>query len=350
MHDVLLAILVDPLTREPLELDPLTAISSGQIGQGKLRNRSGREFAIRNGIPRLVAPTEANQSQTARSFGYKWSRRHSWDSTRVGASAQPWLVKRYGFGDVAEMRRFFESHRTILDAGCGAGLSASLWMEEAWSGRARWVGMDISGAIDVAQERLGHFPNTDFVEGDVMRPPFRHESFDAIFSEGVLHHTPSTERALGALVSLLASGGEFLFYVYRRKGPIREFADDYIRSIVAPLPPDEAWNRLRPLTQLARALAEIKATVDVAEDVSFLEIRAGRYDVQRLIYGSFLKLFWNGEYSFEENNHVNFDWYHPRYAHRQTEEEVRRWCGAVGLSIVHFDVEESGITVRALKD
>jgi len=46
---------------------------------------------------------------------------------------------------------------------------------------------------------------------------------------------------------------------------------------------------------------------------------------------------------------VNFDWYHPRYAHRQTEEEVRRWCGEAGLSIFHFDVQESGFTVRAIK-
>ena len=28
---------------------------------------------------------------------------------------------------------------------------------------------------------------------------------------------------------------------------------------------------------------------------------------------------------------MNFDWYHPRYAHRQTEEEVRRWCEEAGL-------------------
>jgi hypothetical protein len=60
-------------------------------------------------------------------------------------------------------------------------------------------------------------------------------------------------------------------------------------------------------------------------------------------------MFWNESLSFEENNHVNFDWYHPRYAHRQTEEDVRRWCAEANLSITHFDVEESGFTVRAIK-
>ena len=46
---------------------------------------------------------------------------------------------------------------------------------------------------------------------------------------------------------------------------------------------------------------------------------------------------------------MNFDWYHPRYAHRQTEDEVRSWCGDLGLEIVHFDVQESGLTVRAVR-
>ena len=82
-------------------------------------------------------------------------------------------------------------------------------------------------------------------------------SFDVVFSEGVLHHTPSTERALKALVPLLRPGGELMIYVYRRKAPIREFTDDYVRERLADLDPAEAWEALRPLTQLGQALAEL---------------------------------------------------------------------------------------------
>jgi hypothetical protein len=46
---------------------------------------------------------------------------------------------------------------------------------------------------------------------------------------------------------------------------------------------------------------------------------------------------------------VNFDWYHPRYAHRHTPEEVLQWCREEGLQVEHWDVQESGITVRARK-
>ena len=80
-----------------------------------------------------------------------------------------------------------------------------------------------------------------------------------------------------------------------------------------------------------------------------LGIRAGRYDVQRLIYWHFAKLFWHPELSLEENNHVQFDWYHPRYAHRHTEDDVRGWCSDARLEIAHLDVQEAGITVRARK-
>ena len=83
------------------------------------------------------------------------------------------------------------------------------------------------------------------------------------------------------------------------------------------------------------------------EDVELLGIPKGVYDVQRLVYWHFAKLFWNPTMTFEENNHVNFDWYHPRYAHRHTEDEVRSWFEDCGLEITRFDAQEAGFTVRA---
>jgi hypothetical protein len=67
------------------------------------------------------------------------------------------------------------------------------------------------------------------------------------------------------------------------------------------------------------------------------------------VYWHFAKLYWNERLTLEENTHVNYDWYHPRYAHRHSEEEVRAMCAAAGLQVVHLDAQESGFTVRALK-
>lgn len=287
------------------------------------------------------------QSQTRQSFGYKWRQTGSFGSAAQREVARKWLIERYGLGDEQEMAVYFSSRTHLLDAGCGGGFSAAILLENVPS--LRYTGVDISEAVWVAREALAERERTAFVEADLLSLPFRDASFDTIVSEGVLHHTPSTRAALASLVPLLVPGGEILFYVYRKKALVRELADDAIRAQVAPLPPEQAWEEMRPLTALAKALAELRSEVTVEQDIPVLGIKAGRYDVQRLIYNGFCKLFWNSAYSFEENLHVNFDWYHPTYAHRQTEGEVRAWCDELGLRVVHMDVQDSGITVRAVR-
>ena len=61
------------------------------------------------------------------------------------------------------------------------------------------------------------------------------------------------------------------------------------------------------------------------------------------------KMFWNDEMTFEENNHVNFDWYAPQYAHRQTEQDVRRWYEECGLTITRLHRDDAGYTVRGVR-
>lgn len=351
MRASLLDILVDPISKSPLTLVD-EKVNGLEVTEGALTTAGGASYSIRNGIPRFVLTDDAGQRQTEDSFGYKWQRRDAWYTPEVMAACQPWMVQRYGFETVAAMRNFFGAQRRVLDAGCGSGFGSSLWIDPSWRGdrQSEWIGADISAAIDVAQERLAQIPGTHFVQADILQLPFGPETFDAIFSDGVLHHTPSTERALKSLVPLLIKGGEILFYVYRVKSPLREFTDDYIRDAIADLQPEEAWQALGPLTRLGQALAELKAEVEVPEDVPLLGIKKGRYDVQRLIYWHFAKLYWRDTFTFEENNHVNFDWYHPRYSWRHTEQEVRRWCDEAGLEITHFDdTQESGFSVRAAR-
>jgi hypothetical protein len=57
----------------------------------------------------------------------------------------------------------------------------------------------------------------------------------------------------------------------------------------------------------------------------------------------------NEGFDFEVSNHVNCDWYHPRHAHRQTENDIPRFCEEVYFAITYLDGQESGFTVRAIK-
>jgi arsenite methyltransferase len=304
-------------------LEDQDVINSGEVVTGQLRAEDGTLYPIRCGIPRFVITEDAGQLQTSEAFTFKWKKRDTYDSPAVKRNAIQWYTEKYGFDTLQAWAEYFDSRHAILDLGCGSGFSSSLWLDTPhWCGRGMWVGVDISEAVDVAYERLRHIPNTHFVQADALSLPFSDGCFDTIFSEGVLHHTPSTRAALLSASRVLALGGEFHFYVYRRKGPVREFTDDYIREQIASLSDEEAWDAMRSLTRLGQALAELQTKVVVPEDVPQLGIEAGEYDVQRLVYWNFAKLYWNEAFSFEENVHANFDWYRPRYAHRQSAEDV----------------------------
>ncbi len=349
MKTALLSLLVDPVEQRPLGLVD-APVADGEITQGQLVAQNRAVYPIHAGIPRFVNVEDQGQIQTREAFDFLWKEQASFSSPAAQSLYANWLVENYGFASPTERARYFAGRERILDLGCGRGYASADWLESSeWTGKTMWVGVDISQAVDVACARLSHLPNTHFVQADALGLPFSSGVFDTILSQGVLHHTPSTRAALLSAARVLASGGHFHFYVYRRKGPVREFTDDYIREQIAALSDTEALEDMRSLTRLAQVLANLRTTVELTEDVPLLGIKAGSQDVQRLIYWNFAKLYWNENLSFEDNVHVNFDWYRPRYAHRQTAEEVRAWCCEAGLAIQWFHEQESGFSVRAVK-
>ena len=140
-----------------------------------------------------------------------------------------------------------------------------------------------------------------------------------------------------------------LFYVYARKADVREYTDDLIRERLSGMTNEQAWEALRPLTRLGKALGDLGVEVEVPEDIPLLGIKAGRMDLQRFVYWNIVKLFYDPSWSIEEMLHVNFDWFRPLFCQRQTPDEVERWCAEAGLGIERMNVQEAGITVCAVK-
>ncbi len=306
----------------------------------------GRAFRLAGGVMRAVTAVSDAQAQTSEAFGFKWAKRETFESDAVRRRSLDWLVERYGEVENAQWWSDYGERPLVVDAGCGAGLSALELFATRLHG-VRYVGIDISTAVDVAATRFAERGYTAaFMQADIADPPLAEASVDVIFSEGVLHHADSTERSLKRLAPLLAPGGRFLFYVYRRKGPIREFTDDHIRGFVQRMEPEDAWNALMPLTKLGK---ELRVEVDVPEDIDLLGIPGGRIDIHRLFYWHVFKAYYHPDYNLGELNHITYDWYAPRNAHRQSVEEVRAWCDDAGLAIEREDVQEAGITIVARK-
>jgi len=298
----------------------------------------------------ISALKSVEQSQTRDAFAFKWAKRDTYESPAVTENMRNWLIERYCSGDSNRLVRWLEGDRKIiLDAGCGSGHSGLL----LFGNHLRlhdYLGIDISTAVEVASMRFAEAGyDADFLQADLLDLPVSDGSIDMIFSEGVLHHTDSTERAIKSLSNKLKLGGRFLFYVYIKKAVIREFTDDYVRDQLRSLTDEHAWKALESLTLLGRELGRLNAEINVPEDIPFLGIKAGKLDIQRFFYWNIFKAFYREDFSVAEMNHINFDWYRPLNCHRHTESEIRLWCGEAGLYIEHIDVSESGITVVALK-
>ena len=324
-------------------------LGSAPLDEGESAELYGTRFIVRNGVLRHTELASETQAQTSAVFAYKWAKRETFDSEKSVARMQEWLVSRYGSPRAWRWLDEYADEPVLLDAGCGAGLSALALLPPVLH-RVRYVGADISTAVDVARVRFAESGVSGaFIQCDLNRLPLPPGSVDVIFSEGVLHHTDSPTTAFKTLARLLKPGGRFLFYVYGKKGPIREFSDDYIRAKLQALSNQEAWDALLPLSQLGRALGELNIEVDVPEDIALLGIPAGRIDIQRLFYWHVCKAYYRPEMTLDEMNHVNFDWYAPANAHRQTPEEVRAWCAETGLVVERESVEEAGITIIARK-
>jgi arsenite methyltransferase len=317
------------------------------LAEGARLTLRGEEFEVRGGILRQRSVLSASQAQTSDTFGFKWAKRDTFESEASIARAKAWEVERYGDVEHAGWWADHGERPVVLDAGCGGAMSA-LALFEAVLPRVRYVGVDISDAVDVAAARFAERGlDGGFVQADLNRIPLPDGSVDVAFAEGVLHHTDSTRDALLATARLLKPGGRYLFYVYRRKGPIREFTDDYIRDRLQDIPPEQAWELMLPLSRLGQALGDLGVEVTVPEDVELLGIPAGTIDVQRLFYWHVFKAFHHPDLTLDELNHINFDWYAPRNAHRQSPEEVRAWCAEAELEIEREVVEDAGITVVA---
>ena len=209
-----------------------------------------RRLGINPSVIQTANPS-TEQSQTREAFGFKWAKRDTYESSAVAAKMKSWLFERYCGGDSGLLSTWLEGGRKIiLDAGCGSGHSGQLFFGEHLRNHD-YLGVDISNAVEVAKVRFEEagFPG-EFLQSDLLTAPIPDASLDMIFSEGVLHHTDSTERAIKTLARKLRNGGRFRFYVYAKKAVIREFTDDFIRNELRQLSDEKAWKALEPLSKL----------------------------------------------------------------------------------------------------
>jgi SAM-dependent methyltransferase len=165
----------------------------------------GTQAPIRGGIPRFVdAPEDESARRTQASFGYEWTHFNDWQP-----SGETNFNDYFQGIDLASLRG-----RLVLDAGCGMGRHARQIARFA----DRVVALDFSRAIEQAARNTAAVnANVDCVQADLLRLPLADDTFDFVYSLGVLHHLEQTERALRGLVARVRPGGRMRVYLYWKR-------------------------------------------------------------------------------------------------------------------------------------
>lgn len=104
--------------------------------------------------------------------------------------------------------------KTILEIGVGGGVDHLNWYKAG----AIPFGIDLTeAAIDLATKRLnfhGIDPKGRLKTGDAENLEFEDDTFDLVYSWGVLHHTPDTENAFFETFRVLKPGGQLKAMIY----------------------------------------------------------------------------------------------------------------------------------------
>jgi len=274
----------------------------------------GRKYSRINGVVRFVS-----EQQYAANFGFQWHlhARTQLDTEESKRSEQAFR-RRTGF------RPEDLAGKLVLDVGCGMGRFA----EVATRWGARVVGIDLSVAAEVAARNLAGRDATMF-QADVFHLPFAPESFDFIYSIGVLHHTPDCERAFKALPGLLKPGGKIAIWLYSGYNSWYRMSDIY-RKVTRRMSPRLLYTLcygVVPLYGIHRMLRKFPLV--------------GRSASAGLAY--VLPIAFHPDRNWRMLD--TFDWYSPWYQSKHTYEEVFRWfesCGLEDLKVIEQPIAVQG--------
>jgi SAM-dependent methyltransferase len=102
----------------------------------------------------------------------------------------------------------------VLEIGCGLGTDGAQFAQAG----AHYTGIDLTeAAIELARKRFELSGlEGEFRVADAENLDFANDSFDRVYSHGVLHHTPDTARAIAEIHRVLKPSGQAIVMLYHR--------------------------------------------------------------------------------------------------------------------------------------
>jgi ubiquinone/menaquinone biosynthesis C-methylase UbiE len=171
-----------------------------------LRERGAHTMRVRgNGAGRHF-------DEIARDYDDQFSS-HVWDHLMTGKLA---MIESAVMPDIGK-------NAIMLDLGCGLGRQSGEMIRRGY----KVTGVDLS-------ERLLRYAveaGVPVLSGDALRLPFADETFDVVYTIGVLHHLPDWNAQLAACAEthrVLKPGGRFLIHETNPRNPLFRFYMGYV--------------------------------------------------------------------------------------------------------------------------
>ncbi len=268
---------------------------------------------LKQQLPGYELPTaqpQPGELDVLRTFSSEWVN-FDWDGkTYWGLDPELWFKSmRFILG----LERDPVDGKKVLEVGIGIGGVADYMAREEG---CELVGMDLGYGVEVAFKHFGENPFLHIVQGSAFAPPFPTESFDFVYSFGVLHHTFSTHVAVESVSTLPKFGGRLYVWVYSPYDENRTLirralmaAENVVRPVVWRLPEGVQGVVLSPLVPLYIAH-------------QWLRKQRGRAVVN---------------YGIREAMHAARDRFTPRYVGRHTDDEVAGWFQEAGYADLTFN-------------
>jgi ubiquinone/menaquinone biosynthesis C-methylase UbiE len=137
----------------------------------------------------------------------EWGSKEFFDEVeRFRYETQPFMNRLVGFDRYRGKK--------LVEIGCGLGTDLLQFAR----GGAVVTGVDLTPqSIELVQRRFALYSlPVDARVADAENLPFEDNSFDVVYSFGVLHHTPNTQRAIDEVYRILKPGGKIIIMLYRK--------------------------------------------------------------------------------------------------------------------------------------
>jgi len=242
--------------------------------------------ALLNGPPVVCPEPSVDPQRINTGDAYKDEVQNQWNNDACGSHyvkqaerhTLDWYLEAeaYRYGEYApwmpEVMEFARhSGKKVLEIGGGLGTDLAQFARHG----AVVTDLDLSGGhLALAREnfRLRGLEGT-FVHHDAEKLPFDDDTFDVVYSNGVIHHTPNTAQVVAEIHRVLKPGGRAIIMVYaenslhywrnlvRDIGIRRQLLDEFSMGEIMSGSVEISENNARPLVKVytARRLEKLFA-------------------------------------------------------------------------------------------